>query len=191
MNPTNSLVLILISAGLMFFMAKPLWGGISLLREEKQHFISEIDKTRQLESKKNELLTKMDGISDEEKQKIEAFLPGTDGSVRLIADIADIASKHGISIESIDTHMGGNVSPQSIAEAPVEKDYDSKMVTMLFSTNYTNLSEFLIDLEKSLRMIDIRSVDVGQASSEPGLGGVYGYRVDVEVYWLKDLKYEN
>lgn len=187
MNTTNSLVLILISFGLFFLFGKPAFSDINILREEKAKYNAAIDQINLLESKKNELLAKLNAIPASDREKMETFLPTKEGLVRLIADIDGIASKHGIGIQSADFGETKTDLSRSVSEIPAVKAYNTKTLNITFSADYNNLAKFLVDLEKSLRILDIRTIDfsVGNLSSER-----YQYKISAEVYWLKDLQYE-
>ncbi len=185
MNNTKALALILISFGLFFFMAKPLFNSISVLQKQKQEYRAAIDRVRQVEEKRDKLLTKLNDIPALEKARVESFLPTEDEVVRLMADIDAIASKYGISIEEIKSGPANFDAARSTSEAPRERPYNSKLLSFSFSSDYQNLAGFLIDLEKSLRIIDIRSIEFSQGSDSES---VYRYRVDAEVYWVNKSK---
>ena len=117
---------------------------------------------------------------------METFLPTNDGIIRLIADIDGVASRHGITIASADSGQVRTDLSRSVAALPESKPYDSRIIDITFSSSYDDLMDFLLDLEKSLRIIDIRVIDF----TEPAPGAkLTQYKVSLEVYWLKNLKY--
>ncbi|MEK9185822.1 MAG: hypothetical protein AAB863_03535, partial [Patescibacteria group bacterium] len=59
MGTTNSLALILISLGLFFLVGKPAFSDISRFQAEKQEYTDAIEQINSFESKKDELLTKL------------------------------------------------------------------------------------------------------------------------------------
>ena len=187
MNITNSFALILISLGLFFLLGKPAFSNISALKTEKQEYRTAIEQINLFENKKNELITKLNNIPASDRQRIETFLPTKERIIRLITDIDGIASKHGISIASADSGEPRTDLSRSVSELPEQKIYNSKTIDITFSSDYANLIKFLVDLEKSLRIIDVRSITFGQGTD---FSSVYNYKVSLEVYWLKDLQYD-
>ena len=186
MGTTNSLALILISLGLFFLVGKPAFSDISRFQAEKQEYTDAIEQINSFESKKDELLTKLNNISPEDRQKMETFLPTKEGIVRLIADIDGIAAKRGIGIESANIVESKTDISRSVSEAPQAEIFGSKTIDITFASNYDALINFLNDLEKSLRVIDVRAINFSQGAE---LTTVYHYRVSLEVYWLKNLPY--
>lgn len=190
MNSTNSIALILVSVGLFFLIGKPALSDVDLLKAEKEKYNAAIAQINVLESKKDELLAKMNNIPVEDREKMQTFLPAREETVRLITDIDGIASKHGISVTSASLGTPKTSSSRSIAEVSDGKAYNSRMIDITFSSNYDDLIDFVIDLEKSLRIIDIRSISFTTGSTARAASGVNEYKISMEVYWLKDLKYE-
>jgi Tfp pilus assembly protein PilO len=187
MNTTNSLALILISFGLFFLFGKNALSDIYLLRTQKQEYNAAIDQVNLLKNKENELTAKLNDIPASERQKIETFFPTKDRLIRLVADIDGIASKLGIGLTAVDFSESTTDLSRSVSEAPAAPPYNSKTISMTFSSSYQNLKLFLTKLEKSLRIIDIRSIDLGQGSDlTDSFSGVYQYKVSADVYWLKD-----
>ena len=50
------------------------------------------------------------------------------------------------------------------------------------SAKYEVFLEFLKQLEESLRIVDIRNIEITRSSSE---GMIYDYQVTMDTYWLK------
>lgn len=190
MNTTNSLALILISFGLFFLFGKPALSQIYLIKTQNQEYIDAIDQVNLLENKESELTAKLNSIPISERRKVETFFPTRDGLIRLIADIDGIASKHGIGITTVDFSESTTDLSRSVSESMPTPSYESKTINITFSSSYQNLKRFLAELEKSLRVIDIRSIDLSQGADPSGSSaGVYQYKVSADVYWLKDLQH--
>lgn len=187
MNVASSLALIIISVGTSFFFGKPLLSDASALKEERVKFEEAVEKARQIEERKNELLARLNEITAVDRERIETFLPTREGVVRLVADIDGIAAKYGISIDAVSSGESNSDVTRSASDTePTSKYYGTKSLTLDFSAGYADLVAFLIDLEKSLRVIDIRSIDLSSSIDETGKStGVYQYRVTGDIYWLK------
>jgi Tfp pilus assembly protein PilO len=185
MSTTNSLALIIISAGVFFLFGRPALSDMNILREEQKNFEKAIEEISLLEQKKDELAAKLAAISEEDRGRIDSFLPSEEGIIRFVADIDALASKYGISISTVNIGESSANTASSIAEAQTPSDYNSKTISMNFSANYGALIRFLSDLEKSLRIIDIKSVKL---SGNEESSGVYQYELRGSVYWLNNAE---
>lgn len=179
MNTTNSTAILLISVALFFFFTKPMISNLNDLLSKKDEYQSALDKINSIEELKKNLTDKINGLSDQEKKNLQIILPDAPGTTALIADIDAKASKHGISIDKIQYSPVNNDASQSVSDAAPAKIYSSMLVGFTFTADYTHLKDFLSDVESSMRLIDIRSVDLQQNEK-----GISTYKVDAEIYWL-------
>jgi Tfp pilus assembly protein PilO len=161
------------------FIYSPL-GDINNLLAEKQKYVDSLDKISNIESKKNDLLTKFNEIPESDKKNIETVLPSSLNFVKLISQIDTLAANYGISINNISSKEV-NPSTGTLAEnTEPQKTYNSSIIGFSFIASYDKFKTFLNDLEKNMRVMDIRS-----AQLETKENGVYSYNVEFETYWLK------
>jgi hypothetical protein len=199
MKSITSLALIILAVGVFFFYIDPEYKKVQALNEqiEKNKEILEI--VNRLDTKKTELNTKFNQISQEEKKELEKLLPDTVDNIRLIIDIRNIADQFGleikdISIASKDQNTGE--AKKTISQKSNFEDFggensikyvDTSRIGVLsfsfgVSAKYEVFIEFLEELERSLRLLDIRSMEV---TSGGGDSVFYNYRVTFDTYWLK------
>lgn len=167
-----------ISIGYAFIY--PSFGDISNLLDQKQENEKVLETVNNIETKKNELLTQFDSISATDKKNIETILPSSFDFVKLISDIDSVASSYGISIKNISSKEMDPSVGTSIEDAAPAKPYQSSIIAFSFVASYDKFNAFLSGLEKSLRILDVRSVKL-----ETQEKGVYLYNVELETYWLK------
>ena len=179
MNSLNSIFLIFISIGGFFFFTKPMLADLSALSDKKTEYQSSLEKLNSIEEIQKGLTEKLDSLGASEKEKLETLLPDSPGSVKLAADIDGMASRHGISVDKISYTKKNDDQGQSIAGAPAGKTFQSTMLTFSFTSDYSHLKNFLSELESSLRLLDLRSIDL-----TVGEKGVYNYNLSAEVYSL-------
>lgn len=197
MKNITALILIIVSVGVFFFFIDPQYKNVKQLNAEIEQNKKIIDVANKLDSKKAELNEKFNQISQAEKIELEKLLPDTVDNVRLIIDINNIAEQFGIIIRdiSITTKDGGvndskkTISQKSNFEGVLEENSikyvdTSKIGVISFSfsvsAKYEVFLEFLKQLEESLRLIDIRNIEISRGS-----GVFYDYRVTFDTYWLK------
>ncbi len=198
MKSLTPIIFIVISIAIFLFLIDPQYKKIQQTSAEIEQNDKTLEIANKLKSKKDELNVRFNQISQSEKVELEKLLPDTVDNVRLIIDINNIANQFGIVIRdiSIDTKEGDVSTSKSVVSQSsnfegVLKDDSIKyvdtskigVITFSFSVSakYEVFLEFLNQLEESLRIVDIRNIEISQGS-----GGVfYDYKITLDTYWLK------
>ncbi len=197
MKNTSSIIIILVSIGAFFFYVDPEYKEVKKLQAEVEENKKILQIANRLDTKKEELGSKFNQISQAEKADLEKLLPDTVDNVRLIIDMNNIAEKFGIVIRDIgidrkesDTKEPKRVVSQSsnfediVPEDAIKYVDTSKVGVITFSfsvsAKYEVFLEFLKQLEESLRLVDIRNIEVSR-----GQGVFYDYKITLDTYWLK------
>lgn len=157
-------------------------GELSTLLGKKEGYIQSLEMVNNIESKKNELLTKFNNIPAADKKDIGTILPDSLNFVELVSQIDAVAAKHGISIKSVTSKEVNPMAGDSIEEAKPQKPYASAIVGFAFDSSYDRFNAFMDELEKSQRILDIKSIKLIAKDD-----GIYSYNVEFETYWLKPL----
>ncbi len=187
MKSLTPIVLIVISVGLFYLHISPRYAQVQTLRSQQSQYKDALDRVDNLGVTRDQLITKYNTFSPDNLTRLERFLPDKVNTVKLIADIDNVAGRYGIAIRSVTTSDQDVDNAQAIAtEASAEKPYKTTQVTFRFTSSYPNLVLFLKDLEKSLQMVDVKSVSfvVAQASSQPN-SGLSEYQIAIHTYSLK------
>jgi len=171
---------LVLSLSIGYAFAYPKFGEVSILRDEKQKYEGYVETVANIENRKNDLLAQFNKVSAEDKKEIETIMPDSFDFVRLTSQIDLVAAKYAISIDNISSREVGSSVGGSISEAAPPKPFQSNILGFSFKASYEKFNQFIDDLEKSLRILDIKSIKV-----ETGEGGVYSYTVEFETYWLK------
>jgi Tfp pilus assembly protein PilO len=199
MKSLTPIILIFLSIGVFFFLIDPEYGEVQDLQAKVYENNKTLDIAAKLSARHEDLKKKYNLISQDEKGRLEKLLPDTVDNVRLIIDINNIAEKAGIVIRdiSIQTNDGGEsragtVRTQGstfedvIGDDAIRYADTSKLGVITFSfsvsAKYEVFLEFLNQLEESLRIVDIRNIEINRGSSE---GMIYDYKVTMDTYWLK------
>ena len=180
MNSTNSLALILISVGMFFLFTRPMYASLSTILTQKQGYGETLEKVRSINELQKALSSQLGKLSAEEKEKVATLLPDSANITKFVSDVDAVASRHGISIDAVSYAETNKDSSASVSEGTVPEEFSSMTLDLSFSADYADIKAFVSDLERSLRIIDIRSI-----SSDTGKAGIYKYKVVAEIYWLK------
>jgi len=140
-----------------------------------------LGKAADISKRRDELVLQFNRFSDEDKAKLEKLVPENVDNVRLIIDINNIASKFGMAVKNISL-VASDDKNTSATLGPSGNEYTSLLLSFSVSGSYDALREFLINLEKSLRLADVENV-----SFTPGALGIYTYSISLRTYWLKPL----
>lgn len=202
MSNLVSSLLILASIGLFLVYVNPTYRkdtGSSNWKEQsvkellttRVRYREALDKTREIETARTGLLEKYNGISQDNRDKLQKLLPDHVDSVRLILDVNNIAAQYGMALKNI--ALTGSEGASAEATAPVSALAENeraigptgalyKPVEFKFSVSgsYDTLRSFLRDLEKSLRLIDVRSLSFSAAGDNG-----YDYTAVISTYRLK------
>ena len=180
MSSTSKLIYFILTLSVGYAFAYPSVGELSALMTEKQKQENTVAMITEVEAKKNELLTKYNKISPEDKKYIETVLPDSLDFVKLISQIDTVGSKYGLSINKTSFKETDSAEGDTVSNARPQKPYQSAVISFSFDGSYNQFNNFMNDLGRSLRILDIKSLKLNSADD-----GIYSYSVEFEVYWLK------
>jgi Tfp pilus assembly protein PilO len=175
MNALTTLALLGISIASFFVYTNPTYKSVESLKAEAAQYELALDKAKEAEVKKEELISKYNTFSADDLDNLYKLLPDTVDNIRLLLDINQVASSYGTSITNIQVDSG-----QTNTQANDPRPYGSLIVKFTITLSYENFQKFLRDIERNLRVTDINTLSF--ISSESGL---YTYEVAIKTYWLK------
>lgn len=154
--------------------AKCDFDGIKALRQKKIIHTQALASARDLEKRRNTLDQKFNAISDEDRKSIESLIPNNVDNIKLVLELETIAKRHGIVIESPKLESTAtNEQPAVNLQAEGAENAANRInssthktftVDFEFSANYQNIRNFISDLERNLRLIEIVSFDISVPS---------------------------
>lgn len=179
----------LVAAGAIFFLfTKPSYDTVQVKRVEILQYDAALQKANELQSRKQELLSRFNAFPQADRERLEKLLPDHVDNVRLILDLDNMASRHGMAIQNVVT-SGTTVADSSQSASSVigasKQKYDSLTVTFTTQGTYETFRIFLADLERSLRIVDLVSLKISSASAERSGEPIYTYNITLRTYWLK------
>jgi hypothetical protein len=140
-----------------------------------------------LKSLEQVLLTRYNSFDPAAIDRLQKLLPDHIDNVRLILDLDHLATQHNLALQNV---VVSTPTTQSVSETVAgsigdTQKYDS--VTLQFSTtaSYTEFMKFLVDLEQSLRIVDLLSLHISTAAAPIKGEPAYAIDVTMRTYWLK------
>jgi Tfp pilus assembly protein PilO len=183
---------LILSVGIFFAYVKPTWSGP--LKETKiaiENYEQALAAADEYKKKQNALASARNAIDQENLNKLSLFLPDSVDNVSLILDINALAARSGLSLANIDVvtndsttsgNKGTESSVQSSGTLQIARTSPVGFVDLSLSAigTYSSLQAFLVGIEKSARLLDVRDITVKGSDT-----GVYNYQMIVRLYWLR------
>ena len=175
---------LVIAAGVLFFLyTKPTYDSLQTRKSDIETYNLALEKAGELQQLKQELLARYQSFSPADIDRLHKLLPDHVDNVRLVLDLDNLASKHGLALQNIAVSAVSRAAQgqEAIIGASLAT-YDS--VTMSFETTgpYDRFVGLLTDLEHSLRIVDVEQLGLDAADKT---GTNYRFNVSLRTYWLK------
>ena len=183
-----SVIGILSAFGIFFFYTKPTYDSAQTDRAQIARYDEALVKANELQERKQALLKRYNDFQPEDRDRLQKLLPDHVDNVRLILDLDNIASRHGMAMQNVvvSTPGAGQTTETAVGTISSSKQkYD--VLTTKFATQgtYTAFQQLMTDLETSLRVIDLVSIKIGTGANTPNGEPLYSYEVTLRTYWLK------
>lgn len=155
--PRMLITLVFIGAGIallkMFVM--PAWTEVDAMRDEVGQVTEAISQTNEVIRLRDALEKSYQTISPQHIERIRSFLPSEPEVGELLIDIDMLSAKAGVKLASITFSEAS--SPRSKDEvAPL--GIEEVMLNFAVSGPYSNIRDFLVFVERNLRIIDVVSI---------------------------------
>lgn len=195
-----SISIIIISGVIFFTVVNPLYGEVSDLRTEVATYNIALDNSKQLQETRDQLVDTYKNIKQEDRDRLDHFLPNTANNIKFILEVERIANLNGMSVKNIkfDTMKTSETKTTASGATTVVNTTDPAsslpygVFPIQFSTEgrYDTFVLFLKNLERNLRLVDVKSIsfsvppppEKGAPFSDPN---IYDYSLKIETYWLK------
>lgn len=187
MNLISSIILIIISIGTFFIYIDPNYQGKNLssgkqsvleLQAEDAKYQDALTYTTQIGERRDTLQSKKANFNTDDLDRLEKLLPDNIDNIKLVIDMNRIAQSHGLVLKNIKLDTTAKLETGKIGQD--NSKYGTVGLSFSVSSSYDNFQNFLGDLEKSLRLVDITDLSVSGNDT-----GVYDFSVGLKTYWLK------
>jgi Tfp pilus assembly protein PilO len=180
MKNNTAIILLLLSVGLFYTFTNGQYQDVKKLHALSSEYKGILRNIAAIVELRDRLQVTYATLPVAEIERVSKVLPDNIDTVRLALDLDSMASRYGISIDSIKVEVGAAGGTDLVVLPEYAEVYDKATVSFSFVSNYGNFMRLLADVEKSLRIMDIKSV-----SFESNESGLYEYEISVETYWLK------
>ncbi len=178
------LLLIILGLGLFFTFTNGYIQQLKDIQAVNSNYLQAINNSVALIKSRDAVLNDYNSLGADDKARLDKLLPDNVDNVRLIIDITNIASQHGIPLKNISTNAHEGSAANSTAPTTQNTSNNTLSgtvgVSFGFSASYQNFLAFLGDIQSSLRILDITNLTVTANDT-----GTYDYSVTLQTYWLK------
>ena len=172
---------------LFIFYTMPTYDGVQALKTENESYDLALDKAAELQRLKQSLLSRYNSFNPQDMERLHKLLPDHVDNVRLVLDLDNLGAKHGIALQNVvvSRPSGSDTAQGESVIGPSRQQFDS--VTMSFATvaTYEAFQAFLLDLEDSLRIVDIIDLSIENDATLEGAQPLYRFNIVLRTYWLK------
>jgi Tfp pilus assembly protein PilO len=191
---TTAVILIILAIGIYFTVTKSIIVQAKAVKKVNDQYTSAIKNAEQLIKVREQVLKSYNSITAEDRERLEKMLPGTVDNIRLVIDLTNIGTKHGMNLKNVQATAAKSSAPTTPATQvtnvpraarPPEgtiptPTLDSVTVSFSVTAPYLEFISFLQDIESNLRIMDISKLSVTATET-----GQYDFQVELKTYWLR------
>ncbi len=161
-----SIVFVGISIASFVFYIKPTYAHINTNKALLNNYDAALSKARQVQEKINELVAKRNEMSNDDLNRLSKMVPTNVDNIQLILDIEGIAKQYNMKMQKVNISQAAKKKEEQNAQARINvgvaQDDLLKSLELSFEvvSNYDEFIKFIVDLEHSLRIVDIVSLQV-------------------------------
>lgn len=184
------LISLIIAFAIFFAYVYPTWSGpIAETKIAIENNTQALAAADEYTANQSMLAAARDAIDPANLARLAIFLPDSVDNVGLILDINALAARSGLALSNVDVLKNNPDTPgtrtgasSSSGVLPVKQVNPLGSIDLSLSAvgTYAALQSFLMGIEKSARLLDVRDITVKGSET-----GVYTYQMIVRLYWLR------
>ncbi len=180
-------ITLIASIAIVMLIVRPQYDRILLLNTQEQELDEALLKAEELTQRSNELSAKLTSISPEDLDRLDIFLPKTIDNVKLIVELDILRIGNGLVMKNITVsdvrEDREDVEVNAFGFAVEEENinpYKTADIGLTIEGEYQDILDFMTDVEGSLRLVDIRSINFTSISETD----LFSANLILETYWL-------
>ena len=165
---------------IFFAESKSYFGEIKSLRKQVSSYNETINMANKVRKSIDKTLLAYNAILQENVDKIKKMVPPVDESMKLVVQIDDMMRKKGLTLKTIDTRNIASKNSASDSQNNGGKAAESVFLSINAQGSYESFRFFVEELEKSLRLIDVKAVKINPVGQDN-----YSFSIEAVSYWRK------
>lgn len=183
----SSILLIIVAIALFYFFTSSQYAEVKTLQASADEYKAVLENVSRIAETRDQLLKSYEALPKVAIDQLDKALPDYVDTVGLAVDLDNIASRYGISVRNIRVQNGAD-NARVINSPGINSTggLNKANVTFSFISDYANFLKFVADIERSLRIMDVKSVSFNAtASATDATRNLYEHAFIVETYWHK------
>ena len=172
------LIFLAASVTLFFTFIDPLYKEVKITQGQIVQLDEALSDSRKIQDIRDSLLARSNSIALDDLEKIKKVLPDHVDNIRLILEINRIAGERNLVIQSV--RVGSAPVLKQSALGPDERLYGTSGLDVTVAGSYRSFINFLTDLERGLRIVDVKSVSFSGTPAD-----FSQYTISLTTYWLR------
>lgn len=152
-----------VAAGLFFSYIRPTYDVLLALQEQEARLDETLERSKALDQRVVDLTQKFNSMSEADTDKLDALLPETVDTVRMVVLLDTLAKRSDVDIETFDIPV---VGPADGTQALTWADF-----SLDCTGAYGSLKQFLVSMERSLTLMEVTSLSVQGANDTSATEG--------------------
>ena len=148
------------------------------LQKEESEYQSSLKNVDDIREKRKTMMDRQSQINPDSLANLVKLLPDNIDNIKLVIGLNQIAQSRNLSLKNIKLDTNIKTNPNKLGVDTSK--YGTVGLSFSVSSSYSNFYNFLTDLEKSLRLIEITDLSVVGNDT-----GVYDFSIGIKTYWLK------
>ena len=186
MKPLIPLGIIVICAGAYYMYIGPMVKEVNGMRLKLQDYKTIEANTVELKNSLEAKVSAFSSIPDEDMAKLDKIIPTKLNNVILVADLNTITARSGMVVKNVKLTEVVSDNPDQVVAESQTKPYKVVSAEFTVSGTYDQFIRFLKDLETSIRLFDVRSVDIKSGQkSDKGQNSTLEYTLKIDSYYLR------
>lgn len=170
------LLFLIVAVSVFWFWTRPLLVEIDVLKAEKDSFNQALARSRELQELRDAILGKFNSISQDDLYRLSKMLPKEPEATKLLVQLSDVAdASGGVILNFLDAQ---EMKKSGAAFLDDQIGYQEVDLNINLSAKYEDFLVFLTELQKSLRLIDVKRIDFFAGDTN-----FYEFNINAKAYY--------
>lgn len=165
----TAILLLAVAAGIAVFALRPQWAAVGRDRAAIAELQLLERELTDLAAGRDALTAEYNAIAESDLEKLRAVAPADRGTAAVLTDFEALTQRNALALDQVD-FTGGEKSSAATglaaAGAPSARLYGTIPVTLSLRGTYDNFREFLLLLEKNLRLVDVDGLNLSSSRGQ-------------------------
>ncbi len=179
MKLLTPILCLLIAVGIFVWYLNPTYLKLKTVLAEQATYDHALSRSRELQDVRDQLLSRYNTFPQQDLARLQKLVPDHVDNVRLILDLDSMATKYGMRVRNVAIEQGDSRASNGQI-GPGDASHESVVLSFTISGSYDTFRNYLADLERSLRLVDVVGLSFNANET-----GIYDFTVDIKTYWLK------